>query len=166
MNKYIGILLLVLLSSCRDDYCTQHLRTYRVINNLSSKFIFNIHTDIAVKSILINENDINTCIIDKNRCRNSGFLNAYFGDDDYIYEYNFNLYNISDTSSYSLEYYIFDEKADSIFNEHLHLSFLEDEFNNRRVVDTLSLTIDSTLLPIFKKDYSMLEEFKEYYEEK
>ena len=39
MNKYIGILLLVLLSSCRDDYCTQHLRTYRVINNLSLIYI-------------------------------------------------------------------------------------------------------------------------------
>ena len=164
MNKYIGILLLIILSSCKDDYCTQHLRTYRVINHLSSDFIFNLHTDIADESILINDNDINSCVIDKNRCRNSGFLNAYFGDDDYIYEYLINLYNITDTSSYSLEYYIVDEKADSIFYEHLYLSFTEEELNNRRVVDTLTLTIDSTLLPIFKKDYSMLEQFKEYYE--
>jgi hypothetical protein len=164
MNKYIGILLLILLSSCREDFYTQHIRTYRVINNLSSRFILNIQTDYTEKSFITNGNEINTCVIDKNRCRSSGFLNAYFNEEDLIYEYNFSLYNILDTSSYSLEYYIFDEKIDSIFDEHLYLDFLNEEVSNLRVVDTLTLTIDSTLLPIFKKDYSMLEQFKEYYE--
>ncbi len=164
MNKYIGILLLFLLSSCKEDFCTQHIRTYRVINNLSSRFILNIQTDYTEKSFITNGNEINTCVIDKNRCRSSGFLYAYFNEEDLIYEYNFSLYNILDTSSYSLEYYIFDEKIDSIFDEHLYLDFLNEEVSNLRVVDTLTLTIDSTLLPIFKKDYCMLEQFKEYYE--
>ena len=163
MNKYIGILLLILLSSCKEDFCTQHIRTYRVINNLSSRFILNIQTDYTEKSFITNGNEINTCVIDKNRCRSSGFLNAYFNEEDLIYEYNFSLYNILDTSSYSLEYYIFDEKIDSIFDEHLYLDFLNEEVSNLRVVDTLTLTIDSTLHPIFKKDYSMLEQFSEYY---
>ena len=162
MNKCIGILLLILLSSCKEDFCTQHIRTYRVINNLSSRFILNIQTDYTEKSFITNGNEINTCVIDKNRCRSSGFLNAYFNEEDLIYEYNFSLYNILDTSSYSLEYYIYDEKSDSIFKEHLYFS--DKETTNLRVIDTLSLTIDSTLLPIFKKDYGMLEQFKEYYE--
>ena len=162
MNKYIGILLLILLSSCNDDYCTQHYRTYNVNNNLHSKFIFYIHTDISDKYIYVGGHDTNMSIIEKEHCRKSGFINAHFGDDDYIYEYCFSIYNISDTSSYNLEYYIYDEKSDSIFKEHLYFS--DKETTNLRVVDTLSLTIDSTLLPIFKKDYNMLEQFKEYYE--
>ena len=40
----------------------------------------------------------------------------------------------------------------------------QTEYNYLYTHNIDTLTIDSTLLPIFKKDYGMLEQFKEYYQ--
>ena len=62
---------------------------------------------------------------------------------------------------WSQSYYSEIEKE--IFRNHLETKKrkINSEFN---YTDYEVFTIDSTLLPIFKKDYSMLEQFKEYYE--
>ena len=102
--------------------------------------------------------------IDKSQCRHAGIWGAHFDNTDFINEISIELYNLTDTSSYQLNYSIVETDADYTFTQHTELQVLPQEACKWCITDSLALTINESLLPIFTKDYSMLEQFSEYYD--
>ena len=93
------------------------------------------------------------------------FDSGLFGHNEISNEYmvkfnNYHIYNINDTTS--LEYSSCDSIERNILNKNLNTTFYSYSLYSEKYY--CILTIDSTLLPIFKKDYGMLEQFSEYYE--
>ena len=160
MNKnLIALTLVTLLCSCGENFCTRHTREYVVSNTIPLDMYFTVYTDAGADTLFLNQKGDASMIMDKQSCRTFG---TYFSYDDYLNEINIGLYNLSDTTSYQLDYSITDTKEDSLFMD--HVVFSDDVVHDTWCVsDSFVLTIDSTLLPIFKKDYSMLEQFSEYY---
>ena len=80
-----------------------------------------------------------------------------------IYLSDLKLYNLTDTTYSIYSEICQNEVEEEIYRNHIKAGerITISEFN---YIDREYFTIDSTLLPIFKKDYGMLEQFSEYYE--
>jgi hypothetical protein len=77
---------------------------------------------------------------------------------------NFYLYNISDTMSFVGRFYEDDRKRKDFFYGSYGNSYKDDEQNIVNTVYNTYLTFNDSLLKRMKKDYSMLDKFKEYYQ--
>lgn len=141
-----------------------------------------VHTKYELEVVF--DNKISTIVnveVLTNVERNNTFIDAYkkdslyfineqifdagiFGRNEIYEEYmvifnDYLIFNLNDTSK--IEYSSCTSTERDILNRKLNTNFIKYSLYSEK--NYCTLTIDSTLLPIFKKDYNMLEQFKEYY---
>lgn len=163
MNKHsiIYIICLFVLASCKHEITLTHetCRTYK--NLLKNKIICVQETELGCKSVLINPLD--TASI---QFRKSMQMDVTFGGNTGIYHlisfYQECVYILEDTISYCFMYQNELANMDCLYLKQAIRTPVEESYYHRRDIDTL--TINESLLPIFTKDYSMLEQFSEYYD--
>ena len=165
-NKYtlaLAFIILFILTSCEKVvYVKDELIIYTE-NKLDKSFIIVYETNIGEKQAYIDSYNKDTLIFKSEQMLEVAALEVYELELNHrIQISDIKIYNISDTtySMWSQSYYSEIEKE--IFRNHLETKKrkINSEFN---YTDYEVFTIDSTLLPIFKKDYGMLEQFSEYY---
>ena len=167
MNKliknilYTIVILLVILASCTRYTHTKEELIVRGINNLNADILLHVSTNIGEKSKILATNKSDSIIFLNEQFLEVGIFERLEMELDYmVNSIDYNIYNISDTTS--IIYSTLHNDQIEQFNKNL---LIEDiaftSYYERTKRETI--TIDSTLLPIFKKDYGMLELFKEYY---
>ena len=158
--RYIFLIFIALnFCSCTKEYLIREKYLVKIENHINDSLFITIKTNI---------NEMNTHLV--------GFqTDSILWETEQIIEEEFSyisrlqliniddymVFNINDTTS--IIYSQLNNEEISLFNEKIDIHSIEihTRFNTTK---RETLTIDSTLLPIFKKDYSMLEQFKEYYE--
>jgi hypothetical protein len=150
--------LVILLSSCESRL--ERLNYYHYITNQTNKEIIHIQTidDSDVKEKILDfyvkgktEQQLEWTISYIKGSEQGGFGIAYT---------NYFLYNISDTTSYTKDF----NCDDSFFHVELSEGEYERKNHTSNSIYNCYLTVNDSLLKLMKKDYTMLEKFKEYYQ--
>ena len=163
MNKnilYITFAAIFLTACTYELNLTHDVRTIYE-NKLEKHLICTQETDIGYKDVSVVSCDTASIHFIKYTTMET-YPGGNIGTYHHIEFYKECIYILDDTCSYCLNY-----KEELSYNDKLFLDKVRQTPTAGNYLYTLNidtLTIDSTLLPIFKKDYGMLEQFKEYYQ--
>ena len=167
MNKliknilYTIVISLLILVSCTRYTHTKEELIVRGINNLNADILLHVSTNIGEESKILEKNKSDSIIFLNEQFVEVGYFERFEMELDYmVNSIDYNIYNISDTTS--IIYSTLSNDEIELFNRNFIIEDIEFTSYYERIKRE-TITIDSTLLPIFKKDYSMLEQFKEYY---
>ena len=158
-NFYCFIVLFFLISC--DFPSIRREESYFVTNLTGKKLIHQIRYDKEVKGLdtlsFFSEGNSDKAefewiVISEYNVRN--VINAAI---------NTNVYNITDTTSFGWSYLWSEDDIYTRFGEIINKASFKDGENTIEKVDVF-LTIDNELLLLMKKDYTMLDKFKEYYQ--
>lgn len=163
MNKniIISIISIIFLTACSHEVNLIHDVCTIYENKLEKHLICTQETDLGTKIVSVLPNDTASIHFLKNtkmKILPGGNIGTYH----HIEFYKECIFILDDTCSYCLKYQESLSENDEFYLNKIRKTPTNDDYLSTINIDTL--TIDSTLLPIFKKDYSMLEQFKEYYE--
>lgn len=149
---------LTIFISCEKRNYTKHTRHIEISKKIDADMVCVVSSIEDKESISLYGNKQGTLKIVRER-----FKKGSFSDDEIHSNFFMSIYNLTDTTSF-LQKNATNEDA-RIFYKHFDLYDVDYEDTKvNHFYDAYTLTIDSTLLPIFKKDYGMLEQFSEYYE--
>ena len=162
-NKYIYILFIFIFVSCGKTVNVKDELIISFENKLDKEFIVICETNKCSKQLRINARSNDSLSFYSEKILEVGSLETHKIElVKRIYLSDLKIYNLTDTtySIYSESYY--NEKVKEIYRNHIKADerVVVSEFN---YVDKEYITIDSNLLPILKKDNTILETFKEYY---
>ena len=157
INKRFFIVFCIVsaLTACERKYIVSHTRQTKIISALNKQFICTVQSDADYKTATLNGFDTIHVVIKKEH-----YVERMLEDQDLIKNYSVYIYNLTDTTLFSRENIDFYDK---------HIRLYDVDYEDTRInyyYDAYTLTINDSLLPIFTKDYSMLEQFSEYYQEK
>ena len=157
MNKiiYFSIVLsCMIFTSCDRTGVAENIFEDKVINQ-TNKELFNIvYFAIGHDSAYCHANDSVSLIFIKKVNWSMPFIGPYEIDEgEYPEPIKAFIFNLSDTTSIRPEYEITEEDRKLIISKF--------EFHTRRRINTVYIT--DSYLTLFKKDYTMLDRFKEYY---
>lgn len=159
--KIVFFFLLLFLSSCERLVHTKYELEVVFDNQIETLVNAEVITNVGNKNIFITGNNVDSVSIINEQVFDSGLFGHNEISNEYMVKFNnYHIYNINDTTS--LEYSSCDSIERNILNKNLNTTFYSYSLYSEKYY--CILTIDSTLLPIFKKDYGMLEQFSEYYE--
>ena len=163
MNKniIISIISIIFLTACSYEVNLIHDVCTIYENKLEKHLICTQETDLGTKIVSVLPNDTASIHFLKNtkmKILPGGNIGTYH----HIEFYKECIFILDDTCSYCLKYQESLSENDEFYLNKIRKTPTNDDYFSTINIDTL--TIDSTLLPIFKKDYGMLEQFKEYYE--
>ena len=156
----IILLSLVLISSfsCTRNNYTKHTRHIEISSLVELNIACVISSLEKEEKIILYGKSTGSLEIVKER-----FGEGSFTDNEIHNNFFISIYNLTDTSSFLQNTANISDKH--IFNNHFDYYDIDYEVTKiNQFYDAFTLTIDSTLLPIFKKDYNMIELFSEYYE--
>lgn len=162
MNKSVIIYILgiIFLTTCTHEVNLMHDVRTIYENKLSKHLICIQETDLGSKSTSVSPFDTASIHFVKYTSMEvipGGTIGTYH----HIEFYKECIYILEDTCSYCLRYKDSLSEDDEFYLERIRFTSINDDYLRAINIDTL--TIDSTLLQIFKKDYTMLEKFEEYY---
>ena len=165
-NKYIILIFMTTFISCGKIIHVKDELVFSVENNLDKKFVVICETNVSKEQLNISEQGNDSLSFYSEGMLEIGSLEIHEIElARRIYLSDLKIYNLTDTT-----YSIYSESCENeienkIYSNHIKADerIIISEYN---YIDREYFTIDSTLLPIFKKDYNMLEQFKEYYNEK
>ena len=162
MNKniIISIISIIFLTACSHELNLIHDVCTIYENKLEKHLICTQETDLGTKIVSVLPNDSASIHFLKNtkmKILPGGNIGTYH----HIEFYKECIFILDDTCSYCLKYQESLSENDEFYLNKIRKTPTNDDYLSTINIDTL--TIDSTLLPIFKKDYNMLEQFKEYY---
>ena len=158
----IWIFIAIPFVSCEKLVQTREELIINVENKLDKEIIFICETNIGTKQIYINELESATINFVNEQMVEVDFMGlSDLGEEQRVITKDTKLYNLTDTTYFKWSEIYNNEIEKDIYFQHVKMTHTENAHLNYTRCDTL--TIDSTLLPIFKKDYSMLEQFSEYY---
>lgn len=161
LNPIIFLSLLILVSCTRYTHTKEEL-IVRGINNLNTEVLIYVSTNIGEESKILEKNKSDSIIFLNEQFVEVGYFERLEMELDYmVNSIDYNIYNISDTTN--IIYSTLSNDEIELFNKNFIIEDIEFTSYYERIKRE-TITIDSTLLPIFKKDYGMLEQFKEYYE--
>ena len=162
MNKNIllSVFAAIFLTACTYELNLTHdvRRIYE--NKLEKHLICTQETDIGYKDVSVLPCDTASIHFIKHTS-----IETYPGTLGNLHHIEFLkecIFILDDTCSYCLNYKEELSDNDKLFLDKVKQTQTEYNYLYTHNIDTL--TIDSTLLQIFKKDYGMLEQFKEYYQ--
>lgn len=161
MNKNIllSVFVAVFLTACtRELNLTHDVRTIYE-NKLEKHLICTQETDIGYKDVSVLSCD--TASIHFIKHTSIETYPGTLGTFHHIEFYKECIYMLDDTCSYCLNYKEELSSNDKLFLDKVKQTPTAGNYLCTYNIDTM--VIDSTLLQIFKKDYSMLEQFSEYY---
>ena len=166
-NKFTIVsifIILFLLTSCRKFVHTRDELILYVDNKLERNFVCLIETNVGEKLLHLKNNEGDSLIfVNEQMVETSIFGMSELEKEQMVILLDTKIYNITDTSRiiWSEIQEIESDREIYLSKLNMHNCMIYSHLNNS---EQYTLTIDSTLLPIFKKDYGMLEQFKEYYE--
>ena len=162
-NKYIILIFITILTSCGEVIYVKDEFNISFVNNLEKTFLLICETNLSSKQLYLSKNNNDSLSFYSEGMLEIGSLEIHKIElAKRIYLSDLKLYNLTDTT-YSIYSEIYqNEVEEEIYRNHIKAGerITISEFN---YIDREYFTIDSTLLPIFKKDYNMLEQFSEYY---
>jgi hypothetical protein len=154
-------LILSLFTSCERLVHTKYELEVVFDNQIETLVNAEVITNVGNKNIFITGNNVDSVSIINEQVFDSGLFGHNEISNEYMVNFNnYHIYNINDTTS--LEYSSCDSIEQNILDKNSNTTFYRYSFYSEKYY--CILTIDSTLLPIFKKDYNMLDLFSEYYE--
>ena len=163
MNKNIllSVFAAIFLTACTYELNLTHdvRRIYE--NKLEKHLICTQETDIGYKDVSVLSCDTASIQFIKHTTMET-YPGGNIGTYHYIEFFKECIFILDDTCSYCLNYKEELSDNDKLFLDKVKQTQTEYNYLYTHNIDTL--TIDSTLLQIFKKDYGMLEQFKEYYQ--
>ena len=162
--KYIILWVVVTIPfvSCERFVNTREELIINVNNKTNKEFILIYETNIGTKQIYINDQETVSINFVNEQIVEVDFMGLTdLREEQSVITHDMQLYNLTDTTYFKWSEIYNNEIEKDIYFQHVKMTHTENAHLNYTLCDTL--TIDSTLLPIFKKDYSMLEQFSEYY---
>ena len=162
MNKSVIIYILgiIFLTTCTHEVNLMHDVRTIYENKLGKYLICTQQTDLGYKIVSVLPSDTTSIHFVKNTSMKiipGGNIGTYH----HVEFYEECIYILDDTCSYCLKYQENLSENDIFYLDKMKHTPTNDDYLHTINID--SVTIDSTLLPIFKKDYNMLEQFSEYY---
>ena len=162
-NRYIILLFITTFISCAKLLHIKDELIIYVKNNLDKEFVVICETNVGSKELYIDKQGNDSLSFYSERIQETGSLEIHKIElAKRIYLSDLKLYNLTDTTYSIYSEICQNEVEEEIYRNHIKAGerITISEFN---YIDREYFTIDSTLLPIFKKDYGMLEQFSEYY---
>lgn len=162
--KYLILWMLIItpLTSCERLIHTRDELIINIDNRLDKEFLVVFDTNIETKQVIVKNKEKTTLDFVNEQMVEVDFMGlSELNDEQMVILLETGLYNISDTTYFKWTEIRENEYEKEIYYEHLSTTHKENSHLN--YTSYRNLTIDSTLLPIFKKDYNMLEQFSEYY---
>lgn len=163
-NKYIILIFITILTSCGEVIYVKDEFNISFVNNLEKTFLLICETNLSSKQLYLSKNNNDSLSFYSEGMLEIGSLEIHEIElARRIYLSDLKLYNLTDTTYSIYSEICQNEVEEEIYRNHIKAGerVIISEYN---YIDREYFTIDSTLLPIFKKDYGMLEQFKEYYE--
>jgi hypothetical protein len=163
MNRIFHWFLLLLFLACEKERIVSSETIFEVENRSTKTVVHSVKTEVGDNSLYLKPQDIKTMSFRKEEKR---VVETYpMGENLFdlvklIDRYERALYNISDTSKYVRISGLASSQQDSLFDASKHEVLEGDVFNR---VNRVTVQITDSLLTITKKDYTMLDKFKEYY---
>jgi hypothetical protein len=163
MNRIFYWFLLLLFSACEKERIVSSEIIFEVENRSTKTVVYSVKTEVGDNSLYINTQDIKKMSFRKEEKR---VVETYpMGENLFdlvklVGCYEQALDNISDTSKYVRISGLASSQQDSLFDASQHEVLEGDVFNR---VNRVTIQITDSLLTITKKDYTMLDKFKEYY---
>lgn len=162
--KYIILWVVVTIPfvSCERFVNTREELIINVNNKTNKEFILIYETNIGTKQIYINDQETVSINFVNEQIVEVDFMGLTdLREEQSVITHDMQLYNLTDTTYFKWSEISENEIEKEIYYQHMEMIHKRNSHLNYTLYDTL--TIDSTLLPIFKKDYGMLEQFSEYY---
>ncbi len=165
MNRLNLMLFLLLFVSCADKVEYSDTQIVTLINYTDNDVIYYFESDFGNDTLSINGKGFDNYIFTDKRIIETSFLGV---DRKRIFPthliYCHELYNLTDTTSYILnikEKYDYN-KLDSIYLEHFDKNLVVSGDNINSILES-KIIYDIWVNRILKKDFTMLDKFKEYY---
>lgn len=157
MNKaylIIFVLSLTTISSCDKTGIANNIYEDKLINQTNKELFFTSYFDVRKDSSLCNPYDSVSLVFIKKVNYSIPFIGPYYVDEgEYPKQVLSIIYNLTDTT-------IYNKNEISAINNSLKVdSFI---LSTRKIIQVKYVTDD--FITSFKKDYSMLEKFNEYYQ--
>ncbi len=166
MNKLIKNIIIftssiLFLTSCERLVHTKYELEVVFDNKISTIVNVEVLTNIERNNTFIDIHKKDSLYFINEQMFDSGFFGGNEINEEYMVVFkDYFIFNLIDTAK--IEYSSCTSTERSILDRKLNTNFITHSLYSGK--NYCTLTIDSTLLPIFKKDYGMLEQFKEYYE--
>jgi len=160
MNRLIICILVAVLSCACHTVTTKTTLYDKIINRTNKEIYYFIDTNIGSRNIAIASNDSSTIEMEYMSESTESIL-AYERFYHQVEYTQICIYNLNDTTSIDRAKIKESLESDSLLlsNFDNHIEGTPSNFN------VYNMTIvDNYLITYFKKDYSMLERFKEYYQ--
>ena len=164
-NKFIRTISLVFIalfySSCSKEYLIREKLVVEIENQINDTLFVSIKTNIIERNVHLAGFQKDSIYFEAEQIVEEEF--SFISRLRLITIDEYMIFNFNDTTS--IIYSQLSNEELSLFND--KIDFHNIEVHTRfSTTKRETLTIDSTLLPIFKKDYTMLEKFEEYYKGK
>lgn len=162
MNKNIllSVFVAVFLTACSQELNLIHDVRTIYENKLEKDLVCTQVTDVGNKEVLVSSCDTASIQFIKYTTMET-YPGGNIGTYHYIEFFKECIFILDDTCSYCLNYKEEMSDNDKLYLERVKQTPTTGDYLCTYNIDTM--VIDSTLLQIFKKDYGMLERFKEYY---
>jgi hypothetical protein len=167
-RSYAYILCCITLISCIDKTVTSSQTTYKKIVNKSFKNLYyEIFSVVDDKNLFVNSSDSSELKFYRENNNTKVIIGGTVRLEQIIIKKE-RLYNLTDTTlfEYNIEYTVIpptgNTKEEQVYSNHL-IYTLGKESTDINSVIIIKLIVDDSVLEIMKKDYSMLDKFKEYY---
>ena len=159
--KYITLILILLFCSCTNKYIIKEEVVIELKNQLEDSMCLVIKTNIGQKQTYVKPYQMDSLSV----------VHSLMIEDDFyelsrnriIHVEDYHVYNITDTCSIKLSTLDEPQQVFFINQIELHPIRVHSRFYTTKK-ETITLTPE--FLHLFTKDYSMLEQFSEYYQEK
>ena len=159
-SRYIFLIFIALnFCSCTKEYLIKETFVLKIENQINESLFITIKTNINEGNTHLVGFQTDSILWETEQIIEEEF--SYISRLQLITIDDYMIFNINDTTS--IIYTQLNNEEISLLNEKIDIHSI-DVHTRFSTTKRETLTIDSTLLPIFKKDYSMLEQFKEYYE--
>ena len=158
-SRYIFLIFIVLnFCSCTKEYLIKETFVLKIENQINESLFITIKTNINEGNTHLVGFQTDSILWETEQIIEEEF--SYISRLQLITIDDYMIFNINDTTS--IIYTQLNNEEISLLNEKIDIHSI-DVHTRFSTTKRETLTIDSTLLPIFKKDYRMLEQFKEYY---
>lgn len=154
INLILTLLSALLLSSCDRTGVADNIFEDKLVNQTSKELFYVSYFDVKNDSAFCHANDSVSLIFVKQVHWSMPFIGPYYIDEgEYPNPIKSFIYNLSDTTLLVPEYILSEEDKKLIITKF--------KFEQRKRI--YSVYVTDNYLTLFKKDYTMLDKFKEYY---
>jgi hypothetical protein len=165
MNRLtILFVLFYLLAGCEKTVYTSSELWKSLVNETDRDLFYVVHTTERSDSAFAYSHDSIGFYFEKHETITLPPIGPYSIDIDHIFSLEEELYNLTDTCSFFHQGpWVIGDWRDTLYQENIFRDNNQNFFNKKL---SQTLVVTDTLFSIMQKDYTMLEKFGEYYNQK